>query len=86
LPPRPGGFLYVLHFAVPLVASVALGRRGQLGSAAFRTPAPGLALPLAFAACAVLIVASAADSAAGGRGWPRSAPSRTSSRRAAGVR
>ena len=63
-----GGFLYVLHFVVPLVALVALRRRGRMPPAAFRTPAPRLVLPLAFGACAVLLVASGADGAAGGLG------------------
>jgi APA family basic amino acid/polyamine antiporter len=64
-----GGFLYVLHFVVPLIALVALARRGELGSAAFRTPAPRLLLPLAFAGCAALLVAGGAEGAAGGLGW-----------------
>jgi APA family basic amino acid/polyamine antiporter len=64
-----GGFLYVLHFVVPLVALVALRRRGGLQAAAFRTPMPRLLLPLAFLACAVLLVASGADGAAGGLAW-----------------
>jgi len=64
-----GGFLYVLHFVVPLVALVVLRRRGDLRPAAFRTPAPRIVLPLAFAGCAVLLLASGADGAAGGLGW-----------------
>ena len=64
-----GGFLYVLHFVVPLVALIALRRRGTLGASAFRTPMPRLILPLAFLACAVLVVASGAEGAAGGLGW-----------------
>lgn len=64
-----GGFLYVLHFVVPLAALVALRRRGGLAAATFRTPAPQLVLPLAFAACAVLLVAGGTDGAAGGLGW-----------------
>jgi APA family basic amino acid/polyamine antiporter len=64
-----GGFLYVLHFVVPLAALVALRRRGGLEAAAFRTPLPGLVLPLAFLGCAVLLVASGADGVAGGLGW-----------------
>jgi basic amino acid/polyamine antiporter, APA family len=63
-----GGFLYVLHFVVPLVALVALRRR-RIGAPAFRTPAPRLVLPLAFLASAVLVVASGTDGAAGGLGW-----------------
>ena len=64
-----GGFLYVLHFVVPLVALVALRRRGELASAAFRTPLAGLVVPLALAASAVLIAAAGATGAAGGLGW-----------------
>jgi len=64
-----GGFLYVLHFIVPLVALIALRRRGDLRPAAFRTPAPRIVLPLAFAGCAVLLLASGAEGAAGGLGW-----------------
>jgi len=64
-----GGFLYVLHFVVPLIALVALRRRGDRSEPAFRTPAPRLVLPLAFVACATLAVASGARGAAGGLGW-----------------
>ena len=64
-----GGFLYVLHFVVPLVALIALRRRGALRASAFRTPRPRLILPLAFLACAVLLVASGADGTAGGLSW-----------------
>jgi APA family basic amino acid/polyamine antiporter len=64
-----GGFLYVLHFVVPLVVLVTLRRRGDQAPAAFRTPAPRVVLPLAFASCALLLVASGADGVAGGLGW-----------------
>jgi basic amino acid/polyamine antiporter, APA family len=63
-----GGFLYVLHFVPPLAALVALYRRGE-GRAAFRTPAPWLLLPLAFASCAALLVASGTTGAAVGAAW-----------------
>lgn len=63
-----GGFLYVLHFVPPLAALVALYRRGE-GRAAFRTPAPWLLLPLAFASCAALLVASGTAGAAVGVAW-----------------
>jgi basic amino acid/polyamine antiporter, APA family len=63
-----GGFLYVLHFVPPLVALVALYRRGE-GRAAFRTPAPWLLLPLAFASCAALLVASGTTGVAVGAAW-----------------
>jgi APA family basic amino acid/polyamine antiporter len=63
-----GGFIYVCHFVVPLVALVVLRRRGAGGSA-FTTPARWLVLPMAFFACAVLLVASGPRGAAGGLGW-----------------
>jgi basic amino acid/polyamine antiporter, APA family len=63
-----GGFLYVLHFVVPLVALVVLRRRG-VGASAFTTPARWLVLPLAFIACAVLLVASGSRGVAAGLGW-----------------
>jgi APA family basic amino acid/polyamine antiporter len=52
-----GGFLYVLHFVFPLVVLVRL-RAQKHSSPAFRTPFPFLVLPLAFAACMLLLVAS----------------------------
>jgi basic amino acid/polyamine antiporter, APA family len=64
-----GGFLYVLHFVVPLAALVVLRRRAGTPPVAFRTPLPRVTLPLAFAACAALIVASGATGAAAGGGW-----------------
>jgi basic amino acid/polyamine antiporter, APA family len=66
---RAGGFLYVLHFLVPLVVLVVLRRRAETTGAGFRTPAPRLVLPLAFAACAVLLVASGASGALTGCAW-----------------
>jgi APA family basic amino acid/polyamine antiporter len=52
-----GGFLYVLHFVFPLVVLVRLRAQGH-SSPAFRTPFPFLVLPLAFAGCVLLLVAS----------------------------
>lgn len=63
-----GGFLYVAHFVPPLAALVVLRRRGQ-GTPAFATPLPGAVLPMAFAACAVLLAGSGVTGAAGGLGW-----------------
>lgn len=63
-----GGFIYVCHFVVPLVALVVLRRRG-VGGSAFTTPARWLVLPMAFLACAVLLAASGVRGAAGGLGW-----------------
>jgi APA family basic amino acid/polyamine antiporter len=64
-----GGFLYVLHFVPPLVALVALRRRFPGDRPAFATPAPRLVLPLAFAASAVLVVASGRTGFALGTAW-----------------
>jgi len=63
-----GGFLYVLHFLPPLVALVLLRRRGGRPPA-FTTPAPGLLLPLGFAAAAALALASGPTGFAAGGGW-----------------
>jgi basic amino acid/polyamine antiporter, APA family len=63
-----GGFLYVLHFVPPLVALVVLRRRGG-PRPAFSTPAPAVVLPLALAACAVLVAAGGVTGAVGGLGW-----------------
>jgi APA family basic amino acid/polyamine antiporter len=65
-----GGFLYVLHFVVPLFALAKLRRRGELAlPGALRTPAPRITLPLAFLACAALLIASGLTGAAGGMAW-----------------
>jgi APA family basic amino acid/polyamine antiporter len=63
-----GGFLYVLHFLVPLVALVILRRRGG-APPAFRTPAPRVVLPLACAGCLLLLVTSGWIGVLGGFGW-----------------
>jgi APA family basic amino acid/polyamine antiporter len=63
-----GGFLYVLHFVVPLAALAVLRRRRQ-PRAAFSTPAPALVLPLGLAGCALLLVASGRTGVLGGLGW-----------------
>ncbi|HLI51208.1 MAG TPA: amino acid permease [Thermomicrobiaceae bacterium] len=63
-----GGFLYVLHFVVPLASLVRLRRR-RIGQPAFQTPLPWIVLPLAFAGCLVLVVASGATGFLGGIGW-----------------
>jgi basic amino acid/polyamine antiporter, APA family len=65
---RTGGFLYVLHFAVPLAALVVVRRRGG-SRPAFETPAPRVVLPLAFAGCGALVVAAGPIAAAGGLAW-----------------
>jgi basic amino acid/polyamine antiporter, APA family len=63
-----GGFLYVLHFLLPLVALVILRRRGG-PPPAFRTPAPQVVLPLACAGCLLLLVTSGWIGVLGGLGW-----------------
>jgi APA family basic amino acid/polyamine antiporter len=65
-----GGFLYVLHFLLPLIALALLRRRGEsAGDPAFRTPAPRWTLSLAFLACAVLIAGSGWSGIAAGATW-----------------
>ncbi len=73
-----GGFLYVGHFVPPLVALGILRHRDRNrsydrhrdgGSPAFRTPAPAVLLPLALAACAVLIATSGLEGILGALGW-----------------
>jgi basic amino acid/polyamine antiporter, APA family len=63
-----GGVLYVLHFLPPLAVLVLLRSRGGRPPA-FTTPAPGLLLPLAFAAAAALALASGPTGWASGGGW-----------------
>jgi basic amino acid/polyamine antiporter, APA family len=63
-----GGFLYVLHFVPPLVVLTLLRRRGD-AEPAFKVPRASVVLPLAFAACALLAVASGSEGAAGGLTW-----------------
>lgn len=65
-----GGFLYVLHFVVPLFALAKLRRRGELAlPGALRTPAPKITLSFAFLACAALLIASGRAGAGGGAAW-----------------
>ncbi len=67
-----GGCLYVAHFVPPLVALAILRRRDQTrtgATPAFRTPAPAVLLPLALAACAVMIVASGIRGVLGALAW-----------------
>jgi APA family basic amino acid/polyamine antiporter len=63
-----GGFMYVLHFLFALIALVKLRRQGG-PAPAFRTPAPWVVLPLAFAGCAVLFATSGETGILGGLGW-----------------
>ncbi len=63
-----GGFLYVLHFVFPLVVLLRL-RAQKHSSLAFRTPFPFLVLPLAFAGCVLLLVASGLIGMSIGLAW-----------------
>jgi basic amino acid/polyamine antiporter, APA family len=64
-----GGFLYVLHFLPPLIALVRL-RRDRAGKRpAFSTPLPWLFVPLAFACCVGLLLASGATGWVIGSSW-----------------
>jgi APA family basic amino acid/polyamine antiporter len=65
-----GGFLYVLHFVLPLLAVVALRRRrAPRPPGGMTTPRPRLTLPLALVACGVLLSASGVSGAAAGAAW-----------------
>lgn len=65
-----GGFLYVLHFVLPLFAVTALRRRGRLTPAdGRRTPWPRITVPLAFLACGVLLIATGGAGVASGLAW-----------------
>jgi APA family basic amino acid/polyamine antiporter len=63
-----GGFLYVLHYAFPLVGLARLRLRPGPVSG-FRTPAPRLTMPLAGAALLFLLGASGRVGLVGGLGW-----------------
>jgi basic amino acid/polyamine antiporter, APA family len=63
-----GGWLYVLHFVVPLVVLCVLRSRGS-STPGFGTPLPRLVIPAAFLACAVLLVASGLTGMIGGAVW-----------------
>jgi APA family basic amino acid/polyamine antiporter len=63
-----GGFLYVLHFAAPIFALLAL-HRGTPEPSRFVTPYPRVVMPLALAACVGLVVASGSGGVAGGSAW-----------------
>lgn len=75
-----GGFLYVLHFLLPLIALARLRRGPKTGGPdsttpgaparpAFSTPLPWLVLPLAFVCSVGLLVASGPTGAAIGSAW-----------------
>ncbi|MGI8872983.1 MAG: APC family permease [Egibacteraceae bacterium] len=64
-----GGFLFVLHFVPPLAALAVLRRRRGQPRPAFTTPAPRVALPVAFASSAALASASGTTGILFGVGW-----------------
>src|SRR5262249_47913643 len=63
-----GGFLYVLHYVLPLVGLIRVRMRGD-PRPAFVTPAVCLILPLAFGGCGLLLCARGAAGAIGGVTW-----------------
>ena len=63
-----GGFLYVLHYLVPIAALIRV-RRGGGPRPIFVTPAPRVVLPLAVGACVLMLGASGGDGVLGGAGW-----------------
>lgn len=63
-----GGFLYVGQFLLSLIA-LAILQRKQTDLPAFRTPFPKIVLPLACAACLVLLASSGSFGILGGVGW-----------------
>jgi APA family basic amino acid/polyamine antiporter len=63
-----GGFLYALHYVLPLLGLMRVRlRRGP--KPVFVTPAVWVVLPLALGGCGLLILASGAAGALGGVGW-----------------
>jgi APA family basic amino acid/polyamine antiporter len=63
-----GAFLYALHYAFPLVGLARLQLR-RAPTAGFRTPAPRILLPLAGAACLLLLAATGWVGTVGGLTW-----------------
>jgi len=63
-----GGFLYVLHFVLPLWVLVKLRRR-KGPAPAFRMPFAAVLLPLALAMALLLLVSSGVVGLAGGAAW-----------------
>jgi len=63
-----GGFLYVCQFLLSL-ASLAILRRRKVGTPAFQMPLPSVILPLACAACLLLLASSGSVGMLGGIGW-----------------
>ena len=67
-----GGFLYVFHFLFPIAAVTVLRRRERKAKpsrSSFNMPAGSIVLPLALAACAILILASGFTGIAVGSFW-----------------
>ncbi|MBV9279727.1 MAG: amino acid permease [Chloroflexi bacterium] len=63
-----GASLYALHYAFPLVGLARLKLR-RTPTTSFRTPAPGILLPLAGAACLLLLAATGWVGTVGGLSW-----------------
>jgi APA family basic amino acid/polyamine antiporter len=63
-----GGFLYVLHFVLPLVALVVV-RRTPAARPVFSTPLPKLVIPVAFLSAAALLAASGVRGVVLGLAW-----------------
>jgi APA family basic amino acid/polyamine antiporter len=63
-----GGFLYALHYVLPLVGLMRVRMRGD-PRPAFVTPAVWLVVPLALGGCGLLLCASGATGAIGGVSW-----------------
>jgi APA family basic amino acid/polyamine antiporter len=64
-----GGFLYVLHFLLPLIALMWLRREKSRPRSAFTTPIPWLLVPVAFAGCVCLLIASGGTGSVIGTIW-----------------
>jgi APA family basic amino acid/polyamine antiporter len=60
-----GGFLYALHYVLPLVALIRVRMRGD-PRPAFLTPAVWILIPLALSGCGLLLCVSGATGAIGG--------------------
>jgi APA family basic amino acid/polyamine antiporter len=63
-----GGFLYALHYVLPLIGLIRVRMHGG-PRPAFVTPAIWLVLPLALGGCGLLLGASGVSGALGGAGW-----------------
>jgi APA family basic amino acid/polyamine antiporter len=67
-----GGFLYVSHFVSPLIVLIVLRRRAAAGDGrapGFQVPLVNVVLPIAFLACAGLLIAGGGLGVVGGVSW-----------------